>query len=117
MGDIVYGVDKEAGYGPKEVLAAVENCFVDAHKEVIDSFLSGEDGGLSEDEKDKMRKMDVHYLVKNFIEKDGGDYENPTKKNLQYLIDQLKNFSKSFRKPEVIEKNYLAIKGLIDGLK
>ncbi|HBM45600.1 MAG: hypothetical protein UT05_C0005G0030 [Parcubacteria group bacterium GW2011_GWF2_38_76] len=117
MGESIYGVDKQGDYGPKDVLRAIENCFVDAHKDVIDSFLSEGSGGLSEEEKDKMRKLDVHYLVKGIIEKDGGDYENPTKKNLQYLIDQLKNFSKNFRNPEIVEKHYFAIKGLIDILK
>lgn len=113
----IYGVDKGSEYGPKEVLQAVENCFVDAHKEVIDSFISGPGEVLSEEDKEKIRKMDVHYMIKSFMEKVGADYDNPTKENLQSLIDQLKNFAENFRRPDIVEKNYLVIKSLIDGLK
>ena len=117
MTENIYGVDKGEEYGPKEVLQATENCFVDAHREVIDSFVSGLGEVLSEEDKEKIRKMDVHYMIKNFIEKAGGDYDNPTKGDLQKLIDQLKVFAENFRRPDVVEKNYNVIKGLIDGLK
>lgn len=115
MSENIYGVEKGTEYGPKEVLSAVENCFVDAHKEVLDSTMIDE--SASEQDKESIQKLNVHYLVKNLIEKSGGSYDHPTKNDLYNLIEKLKEFAINFRKPEIVERHYSEIKGLIDVLK
>jgi hypothetical protein len=114
MSEKIYGVEKDTEYGPKEVLLAVENCFTDAHKEVLDATMFE---NASEQDKEALGRLNVHYLVKNTIEKGGGSYDNPTKADLLNLIEQLRVFAQNFRKPEIVEKRYAEIKGLIDFLK
>lgn len=56
----------------------------------------------------------IWWLV--FFEKTGGDFNHPTKEMLEEVINQLADFSKNFRDPDVVSKHYNEIKELIDKL-
>lgn len=100
----------------KGVLREIEKCFVEAHKGQIEgSLLEGTD--LGEKEKGDIIQLNVKELVRGFIEKEGGDYNNPQKEDLTNAINKLKDFASNFRDQSIIQKNYEKIKKMIDELE
>ena len=114
---IIYGVDTEKPITPKDVRDAIVRCFVEAHGEILDLMRgTGSATSVSDEDFEKMKKMNVKELIRGFFQEAGGDYENPTKESLIAVCDRLAEFAKNFRKPEVIEKHYGEIMQLMEKL-
>lgn len=55
-------------------------------------------------------------IIKKGFAETGGDFDSPSKEDLQRLIGYLANFSKTFRDPEVIKKHAVEMMDLIERL-
>ena len=107
----IYGVDIDKSVTPLMVRDAIVTCFCKAHQEVLADF---KDKTV---EAEKNRSMVTEYvteLIKQIFNNTGGDFDNPTKTSLLAVVSGLKEFSASFRKPEVIARHAAEIQTLID---
>lgn len=106
MTNSIYGVDVDGGVTPLMVRDALSLCFYQAHCE---------DSGLSNAQKDEDVNRDYcRDMVKKAFVDSGGDFEKPTKESIIGAMGQLKEFSKSFRDPSIIEAHSREIMGLVD---
>jgi len=103
---IIYGVDTEKTVTPLMVRDAILKCFYNAHCEA--SSIS--------DDKD-VNKEYCREIVRKMFNDSGGNFEKPTKEDILKAIESLKEFSKNFRKPEVIQKHAAEIMKLLEKLK
>lgn len=46
----------------------------------------------------------------------GGDFDKPTKEDIFKVLEELKEFAKNFRNPEIIKKHYGEIMQLVEKL-
>lgn len=116
MPDKIYGVDPSKELNPVDVREAIVDCFTQAHGQILSEgrgFLKE----LSDEEFEEIKKLNVRELVRTYFEKVGADYEKPTKESLVQVCDQLREFAKNFRNPDLIKKHYQEIMLLIDKLK
>ena len=115
--DIIYGVDLSKKVTPIMVRDAIIRCFVKAHSDVLDDMREyGE--FKTEEEFEKMKNLQVKYLIETMFEDIGGDFNNPTKEQLSKIVIKLKEYAAaSLRKPEVIEKHASEIKRLIEKIE
>lgn len=111
----IYGLDSSQPYNSTDVRNAIINCFVRAHKRELDKMKEYGDG-ISDEEFEKMKSIDVIILVKRFFKEIGGDYENPTKESIRKVCDKLAEFASNFRSQDEIKKHYGEIMGLINEL-
>jgi hypothetical protein len=111
----IYGVDTEKMVTPTAVRDAIIRCFVVAHKEILDDM---KDFGDFRSEKEfmEMKELNVELMIKKLFDDVGGDFDKPTKESLIKVCDKLAEFSKNFRKPEIIRKHYGEIMQLIKHL-
>ncbi|MCF6277062.1 MAG: hypothetical protein L3J07_04490 [Candidatus Magasanikbacteria bacterium] len=114
MTKLVYGVDTTKEVTPKDVRDATIKCFIKAHKEVLDDM--GEDG-VDPKEIEKIKKMSIELQIKKTFEDVGADFDNPTKEDLLKACEKLAKFAENFRKPEIVNKHYSEIAGLIKKIK
>jgi hypothetical protein len=112
----LYSVDFSKGVTLKKVKKAILVCFKEAHKEVIQDFLSG-DKFNSKEEKEEMENFYTENLVRGKFEEVGVDFDNPTKKGLIKGIGNLANYARKFRSPKLIHKHYNEILSLINQIK
>jgi uncharacterized protein YpuA (DUF1002 family) len=115
MGKVIYGVDLDKKITPIIVRDAIIRCFVSAHKEVLDQMRDCVTF-RSQEEFEKMKEVNVTYLVKSIFTENRMDFNNPTKDDLIIVINKLAEIAKNFRSPEIIKKHYNEIKELIDRL-
>lgn len=113
---IVYGVDTETPYTAEDILKAIEACFKKAHDEVLEKELGDFKSGMTTEEFDEIKKINVHQMVRKYLDEVGGSYQKPTKDKLIALCDKLADFAKNFRSPEIIGKHYNEIMQLITKL-
>lgn len=116
MNKKIYGVDLSKGVTPIIVRDAIIVCFEYAHKEILD-MMDDYTRWESDEERKKFRNLKVKMLVKNAFKEANVDYDNPGKEELIRVIDRLAELASEFRKPEIIEKHYNEIKGLISMIK
>ncbi len=112
---IVYGVDTNEPFTPKDVCSALVECFVEAHKKELDDMKEFANEATDE-ELERMKVINVRQMINNFFTDVGGDCDNPTKEDIVLVLERTKNFAKNFRKQEVIEGHYKKIKKLIEKL-
>lgn len=112
----IYGVDPSESLTPEIVRDAVVTCFKEAHRDLVESSLSGAGDGGKENMSEHVVEATTRSIVFNAFEATGGNFDKPTKESLLKAIDYLRNFSEGFRKPETIQKHYSEIKSLIDKL-
>ena len=113
---ILYGVNTEGEITPEKVRDAIIECFYDAHQEILkDMYVL-----LDEDQKaEKPNDIGREYIketVINYFIKVGGDFTKPTKEDILKVLDELKEFAKGFRSPEIIKKHYGEIMQLVEKL-
>lgn len=113
MGKKIYGCDIEGEITPIKVRDALIECFVKAHDEILEE-LRHED--VNKEEFEEIKRMDVKLLMEKMFEDVGASFEKPTKETILLVIDKLKEFSKHFRKPEIIACHEKEIKELIEKL-
>jgi len=81
---------------PLKVRDSIIDCFTGAHQELIKSTLD-----MDECEKEKFSRASVIAMVKDQFNKTGGDYNNPTKESLFFLIIGLAELSKNLGLPVI----------------
>lgn len=113
---LIYGVDTDQPFTPTDVREAIIKCFVAAHKKVLEQDLGSLAEEMGKDEFEKIKKINISQLVRNFFEATYGDFEKPTKESLIAVCDRLADFAKSFRQPEIIKKHYDEIMVLVNKL-
>ncbi len=104
----IYGVDTDKPITPLMVRDAMIECFFQAH--CADTEVVGEDADES------VNKSYCRSIVKKAF-KDSGDFENPTKQSIMNAMENLAEFAKNFRNPEIIKKHSGEIMALIEKLK
>lgn len=116
MGKKLYGVDLSKKVTPVMVRDAIIICFTQAHSEVLDQI---REYGKSKSKEDaeRMKRAEVTQLVKTKFNDVGGDFDNPTKEDLEKVVWKLARFAAEFRKEEVISKHRSEIMKLIGKLK
>jgi hypothetical protein len=112
----IYGVDTEKKVTPVMVRDAIVLCFRQAHEEVL-KLMEECAKGMTEEEIEKMKGIEIEMIVKRAFAETGGDFNKPTKASLIKAAGKLAEFAAQFRQPEIIEKHYKEIKTLIDLLK
>jgi hypothetical protein len=112
MGKKIYGVDLSQNITPVIVKDAIIRCFLAAHKDVLEDLKKY--GSMdSEEELEKMKKLDVELLIQKYFKETGGDFDNPSKDELVAVCDKLAEYASHFRKPDVIKKHYNEIIELV----
>lgn len=114
--NILYGVDLNKNISPILVRDAIIKCFYEAHCNVLE--LARESFGYPSDKKfNEMKKSHVKELVQEIFHKIGGNFNDPTKENLEEVVEHLKKFAKVYRKPEIIKKHVNEINFLINKIE
>ncbi len=103
----IYGIDTEKEVTPIMVRDAILECFFKAHCY---------DTGIAEDNSGSTREYCNELVQKAFVDA-GANFTNPSKDDLQKVIEGLAVFSKNFRDQEVVAKHFAEIQGLIDLIK
>ncbi|MBU0732447.1 hypothetical protein KKC88_06245 [Patescibacteria group bacterium] len=103
----IYGVDPDKELTPLEVRDAIVECFYEAHCA---------DSDVAEAGKEASHEY-CHSIVEKAFEDTSHDYNNPDKKAIMDVMQQLAEFSRNFRDPKIIEKHYSQIMGLVKKLK
>jgi hypothetical protein len=101
-----YGINLDRELTPLIVRDVLVNCFFEAH--CADAGFIGEEKATN--------KSYCGELIKKAFDETGGNFDNPTKGDIAKVLNKLVDFSKSFRKPEVIEKHFNEMKDLVDKL-
>lgn len=112
---VIYGIDTEKPYTPRDVRDAIIKCFISAHSEIMEEYME-KAADNDPQELEEMKKINVEQTVRNYFREIGEDYENPTKESLIKVSEKLVEYAKAFRKPEIIEKHYGEIMELINKL-
>lgn len=111
----IYGLELSGEITPKKVLGAVTECFVQAHKEVLDEMKEYHEF-KSDEEFEQMKQMDVQMIIKSIFKDLGADFDNPTKADLLKAVEKLAEYAVNFRKPEIVKKHYDEITMLMSKL-
>lgn len=90
---------------PVVVRDEIIKCFVDAHDEILKSMSEFHDF-KSEAEFDEAKKINIKFLIESKFRESGGDFNNPTKKDIMAVLDGLAEYASNFRQPEIIKKHY-----------
>ena len=115
MADLIYGVDPSKTVTPVMVRDAIVDCFIQAHKEVLEEMREYHEF-KSEEEFEGMKRMDIKLLIKSKFESVGSDFDHPTKESIIGVMDKLADLSINFRKPEIVKKHYGEIMHLVNKL-
>lgn len=113
---IIYGVDTEKPFTPKDVRDAVVNCFTEAHNSVMEEYIKDIDKGASAEELEEMKKVNVRQIVRKAFEDSGGDFDSPTKVSIIGACRKLEEFAANFRNQELIQKHFGEIMELAEKL-
>ena len=113
---VVYGVDIDDEITPEKVRDAIIECFYNAHQDILkDMYILLEESKETEKPNEVGREY-IKETVINYFIKVGGDFNNPVKEDILKVLEELKEFAKGFRSPEIINKHYGEIMKLVDKL-
>jgi len=112
MENIIYGVNLNEEVTPLMVRDAISQCFYEAHCQ--DTGFEEETGDGNDKERNQLY---CQQIVKKSFEDSQANFENPTKEDILKAVEELKEFSKNFRDPSIIQKHFVEILTLIDKLK
>ena len=111
---LIYGVDLEEKITPEIVRDAIIECFYQAHQEVLkEMYVILQEGKVSK-ESEEMGRDYIKETIANYFLKVGGDFETPTKEHIMLVLEELREFAKDFRSPEIINKHYGEIMKLVE---
>lgn len=111
----IYGVDPNGNVTPMMIRDAIIECFIVAHKEILDKkdeFYSLK----SKIELEAMKRQDIVMLIQEIFEENGDDFDNPTKEALLRVVAGLKKIAAKYRSEKIIERHAGEIMILIDKL-
>jgi len=108
-----FGVDVSGDVSSFDVREAIVNCFLDAHKNVLE----GERKDVFGDKEGLTEKIEVEGLIREMFEENGGDFDNPTKESLEAVVEALKVYASKFRSQKEIEKHARIIMNLIKRIR
>jgi hypothetical protein len=113
--NIIYGVDITKKVTPIMVRDAIIQCYYEAHRNVLE--LAKETFGNPPKKRfDEMKRSVVKDLISDIFVWIGGDFNNPTKKDLFKVIDILRRFAAIYRSEKIIKKHFTEILLLIEKL-
>lgn len=115
MADLIYGVDPSKPVTPAMVRDAIIDCFIHAHKEILEEMREYHEF-KSEEEFEEMKRMDIKLLIKSKFENVGSNFDNPTKESIIGVMNKLAELSINFRKPEIVKEHYGEIMQLVNKL-
>ena len=101
-----YGIDIDGKITPRMVRDAISECFYQAH--CADSGIAVNDKAISREY--------CQSIVKKAFNDAGEDFENPDKESILKCLENLSEFSKSFRDQAIIEKHRKEIMKLVEKL-
>jgi len=104
MAKKIYGVDLDQKVAPLIARDAVIECFRQAH--CVDSGIAADD--------ENMNQIYISAVIKKAFLDSGGDFDNPTKESIKKAIENLAEFAKNFRDPEIVKKHYDQIMKIIE---
>ena len=104
---LIYGIDTTKEVTAEAVRRAIERCFFLAHCE--QSELDSGDKLMSEGY--------CNQIVRKAFKETNGDYDHPTKPQIELIMKWLSDFSKSFRNQEIIKKHMEEIHNLLELVK
>lgn len=111
---IIYDIDTEKPYTPKDVRDAMVKCFYLAHKEVLEEV--DQDINMPQLDKDIAHQINIEFIVKKAFEDAKANWENPTKEDIINACGNLAEFANNFRNQEIIKKHYGEIMELVNKL-
>ncbi|MFA6098693.1 MAG: hypothetical protein WCV50_02875 [Patescibacteria group bacterium] len=114
---IIFGVDLEETITPEKVRDAIVVCFEHAHGEATRKSLGELTQDLGKKGVEKYTKANIEGIVRKAFRESGGDFDAPTRETIIKAMDWLAEFSKSYRQPEMIRKNYIEVMKLVNKLK
>jgi hypothetical protein len=91
----IYGVDLDKPVNGVIARNALVECFYTAH--CLDSGISVED--------DTVDRIYCYDLIKQGFKDSGGNFDNPTKQDLQNVIKGLAKFAQNFRNQCIVEEH------------
>ena len=100
MNNLLYGVDTKAKETPLMVRDALVTCFYEAH--------CRDTGTEGEVAKDYCRE-----LVMKAFQDVNGDFDRPSKQDIELVVEKLADFSGNFRSQDLVEKHRGEIMSLI----
>jgi hypothetical protein len=112
----VYGVDLDKEVTSLEVRDALLECFTQAHAEVMQEMKEYHKFD-SDEEFEKMKKMNITMLIKSIFGDLGFNFDNPSKTDLVKVMDKLAEYADNFRSPEIVKKHYDEMMRVINKLK
>ncbi len=106
MSQIIYNIDPNGQVTPLMVRDAIVECFWEAHCR---------DSGMDEIDKEA-NKTYCKSIVEKAFKDTNGDFNSPNKESIVNCLNALAAFSKSFRDPSIIAKNYSELMLLVNKL-
>lgn len=113
----IFGLSTDQPYTAKQVRDALVQCFVMAHEATTKEQMKEITQGMAAMSADRLTRLNIEQIVFNAFRTTGGSFDAPTKESIVKAMGALKEFSKQFRAPEVIEKNYGEMMKLVEGLR
>ena len=114
---MIYGVDTDGPVSAEDVRDAIVTCFEQAQAGTVKESLKDTSACIEPKVMDRIAQMSVKECVHQAFAKTGGSFEAPDKESIIRALDYLREFSESFRSPEVIERHYNEIMQLVERLK
>jgi len=102
----IYGIDPNKKLTPLMIRDVIIECFYQAHSV---------DAGLAQDD-EEVNKSYCREIVKKTFENANADFDKPSKQDILGVLNNLAEFAKSFRDPEIIKKHYEQIMQLVNKL-
>lgn len=109
MGKTLYGVDIDKPVTPVQVRDALVVCFNEAH--CADAGLD-----ISAQKDEALNRTYCEEIVRKMFVDTGNDFDKPTKKAIEMVIEKLADYSSHFRDKSIIEKHKTQIMQLVKKL-
>jgi hypothetical protein len=113
---IIYDVDISKKVTSIQVRDAIIRCFLLAHKEVLNDIKEVQHFKSKKDF-ENFKLLDVQLMIRKIFTDLHEDFNNPTKDSLLKVIDQLREYARNFRNPDIVNKHACEIMKLVNKLE
>lgn len=115
MSNYIFGIDvTRNNITATEVRDALIPCFAAAQQVAL--MQDEKPTNLSPGESEHMGLANAEAVVKKFFFEVGGDYDRPTKRNIEDVIAKLAEYSKNFRNDDIVNKSREEMLRLVERL-